>query len=183
VLGLLYPRRLQKTYHAAGGGCRNRACQVRSWSFEEAGLDWTQVEDWTVCTYVCICGWVSRWIRRLLVVAGEPGVLQQSPWLLLSNVELQATTEPHCSRSVQPGGICAYVAYIASRLPEVRGRACAGAASASYASCRSDSIYSRKRLTSQDELHCELHPYWRRAVCCSPVIRGRERGEGEGGGA
>jgi hypothetical protein len=26
-------------------------------------------------------------------------------------------------------------------LPEVRGRACAGAASASYASCRSDSIY------------------------------------------
>jgi hypothetical protein len=39
VLGLLYPRRLQKTYHAAGGGCRNRACQVRSWSFEEAGLD------------------------------------------------------------------------------------------------------------------------------------------------
>jgi hypothetical protein len=27
-----------KTYHAAGGGCRNRACQVRGWSFEEAGL-------------------------------------------------------------------------------------------------------------------------------------------------
>jgi hypothetical protein len=31
--------------------------------------------------------------------------------------------------------------YIASRLPEVRGRACAGAASASYASYRSDSMY------------------------------------------
>ncbi len=31
--------------------------------------------------------------------------------------------------------------YSASRLPEVRGRACAQAASASYASCRSDSIY------------------------------------------
>jgi hypothetical protein len=30
LLGLLYPRRLKKTYHAAGGGCRNRACQVRS---------------------------------------------------------------------------------------------------------------------------------------------------------
>jgi hypothetical protein len=30
VLGLFYPRQLQKTYHAAGGGCRNRACQVRS---------------------------------------------------------------------------------------------------------------------------------------------------------
>jgi hypothetical protein len=62
VLGLLYPRRLQKTYHAAGGGCRNRACQVRSWSSEEAGLDLDTrlggqaVEDWTVCTYVCICG-------------------------------------------------------------------------------------------------------------------------------
>jgi hypothetical protein len=27
---VLYPRWLQKTYHAAGGGCRNRACQVRS---------------------------------------------------------------------------------------------------------------------------------------------------------
>jgi hypothetical protein len=39
VLGLLYPRRLQRTYHAAGGGCRNWACQVRSWSFEGAGLD------------------------------------------------------------------------------------------------------------------------------------------------
>jgi hypothetical protein len=38
VLGLLYPRRLQMTYHAAGGGCRNRACQVRSWSLEGAGL-------------------------------------------------------------------------------------------------------------------------------------------------
>jgi hypothetical protein len=42
VLGLLNPRWLQMTYHAlhdaAGGGCRDRACQVRSWSFEEAGL-------------------------------------------------------------------------------------------------------------------------------------------------
>jgi hypothetical protein len=59
VLGLIYPRRLKMTYHAAGGGCRNRACQVRSWGFEGAGLDLPgsrQVEDWTVCTYVCICG-------------------------------------------------------------------------------------------------------------------------------
>jgi hypothetical protein len=43
VLGLLYPRWLQKKYHAAGGvctgECRNRTCQVRSWSSEEAGLD------------------------------------------------------------------------------------------------------------------------------------------------
>jgi hypothetical protein len=42
VLGLLYPRRLQKIYHAAGGGCRNWACQVRSWSSEEAGWTWEQ---------------------------------------------------------------------------------------------------------------------------------------------
>jgi hypothetical protein len=34
-----------------------------------------------------------------------------------------------------------YMWYIASRLPEVRGWAGAGAASASYASYRSDSIY------------------------------------------
>jgi hypothetical protein len=43
--------------------------------------------------------------------------------------------------------------YIASRLPEVRGRACAGAASASYASYRSDSIcikepVIRKKITT-----------------------------------
>jgi hypothetical protein len=65
VLGLLYLRRLQMAYHAAGGGCHNRACQVRSWSSEEASWtsgDWTwagnrwKTEDWTVCTYVCICG-------------------------------------------------------------------------------------------------------------------------------
>jgi hypothetical protein len=39
VFGLLYPRQLKNTYHTAGGGCRNRACEVRSWGFEEAGLD------------------------------------------------------------------------------------------------------------------------------------------------
>ena len=39
VLGLLNPRWLQMTYHAAGGGCRNWACQARSWSFGEAA--WT----------------------------------------------------------------------------------------------------------------------------------------------
>jgi hypothetical protein len=72
VLGLLYPRRLQKTYHAAGGECRNRACQVRSWSFEEAGWTWAQDEDWTVCTYVCICGGdLDGAARRLLAVTGD----------------------------------------------------------------------------------------------------------------
>jgi hypothetical protein len=103
VLGLLYPRRLQKTYHAAGGGCRNRACQVRSWSFEGAGLDldtggrldrlYIRVRLWRVC---------SRWTRRLLVVTGARCPLSKP---VVAAVELEATTEPHCSRGVQPGGV------------------------------------------------------------------------------
>jgi hypothetical protein len=95
VLGLLYPRWLQKTYHAAGGRCRNRACQVRSWSSEGAGLGlgtggrldrlYIRVHLW----------WVSRWIRRLLVVTGARCPLTKP---VVTAVELQATTEPHCSR-------------------------------------------------------------------------------------
>jgi hypothetical protein len=49
---------------------------------------------------------VSRWIRRLLVVAGARCPLTKP---VVTAVELQATTEPHCSRGVQPGGICAHV--------------------------------------------------------------------------
>jgi hypothetical protein len=85
--------------------------------------------------------WVSRWIRRLLVVTGARCPLTKP---VVTAVELQATTEPHCSRGVQTGVYTAVFTltwYIASRLPEVRGRACAGAASASYASYRSDYIY------------------------------------------
>jgi hypothetical protein len=82
-----------------------------------------------------------------------------------------STTEPNCSRCVQPGGICVCVSvvhreptpggpgsgwrrgrkrlicqlplwsYLYIRLPEVRGRACDEAASASCASCRSDIIW------------------------------------------
>jgi hypothetical protein len=113
-------------------------------------------------------------------VATEPvkfvvGALRRPVWAW-------KTGEPHCSRGVQPSGICVYVAqreptpevrgracalcrgrkrlavpiaaearspavftctwYSASRPPEVRGRACAQAAGASYASCRSGSIYT-----------------------------------------
>jgi hypothetical protein len=75
---------------------------------------------------------VSRWIRQLLVVTGARSPLTKP---VVTAVELQATTEPHCSRGVQPGGICAHVP---------RGRACAKAASASYASCRSESIFNKK---------------------------------------
>jgi hypothetical protein len=62
---------------------------------------------------------------------------------VVTAVELQAPTEPHCSRGVQPGGIYVYVVH---REPTPGGpgsgfTACAGAASAPYASYRPGSIY------------------------------------------
>jgi hypothetical protein len=50
--------------------------------------------------------WVSRWIRRLLVVTGARCPLTKP---VVTAVELQATTGPRCSRGVQPGGICVWV--------------------------------------------------------------------------
>jgi hypothetical protein len=82
--------------------------------------------------------WVSRWTRRLLVMTGARCPLTKP---VVAAVELQATTEPHCSRGVQPAAVFAHIWHIAGRLLEVRGRACAQAAGASYASCRSDSVY------------------------------------------
>jgi hypothetical protein len=123
---VLYPRRLQKTYHAAGGGCRNRACQVRSWSFEGAGLDLDTGGRLDRLHIRVHLRWVSRWARRLLVVTGARCPLTKP---VVTAVEQQAATEPHCSRGAQPGGICdVYVVQRAGRLPEaVRGpgRACA----------------------------------------------------------
>jgi hypothetical protein len=49
--------------------------------------------------------WVSRWIRRLLVVTGARCPLTKP---VVTAVELQAATEPHCGRGVQPGGIYAH---------------------------------------------------------------------------
>jgi hypothetical protein len=49
--------------------------------------------------------WVYRWIRRLLVVTGARFPLTKP---VVTAVELQAATEPHCSRGVQPGGIYVY---------------------------------------------------------------------------
>jgi hypothetical protein len=117
-----------------GGGCRNRACQVRSWSFEGADLDLEvggrldrfhirRVHLW----------WVSRWIRRLLVMTGARCPLTKP---VVTAVELQATTEPHCSRGVQPGGICVHVVQ-REPTPGGPGRDCPQAACASCASCRS----------------------------------------------
>jgi hypothetical protein len=94
------------------------------------------VEDWTVGRlHICVhLRWVSRWTRRLLVVTGARCSLTKP---VVTAVELQAATEPHCSRGVQPGGICVHVVgwwYSASRPPEARGRACAQATSASCVS-------------------------------------------------
>jgi hypothetical protein len=132
VLGLLYPRRLQKTYHAAGGGCRNRACQVRSWSFEGAGLD------------LDTGGKLSRLHIRVhlwSVVVGismGPSVVGRY-WSPASSNKARG----YCCRTsgdhrapLQPGRAARrYLRVcwcIASRLPGVRGRAGAGAAGASY---------------------------------------------------
>jgi hypothetical protein len=76
---------------------------------------------------------------------------------VVTAVELQATTEPHCSRGVQPGGIYVYVGTAradsrgsgvglakrpqALHMPAAALILYAQAASASYASYRSDSIY------------------------------------------
>jgi hypothetical protein len=103
VLGLLNPRWLQMTHHTAGGGvCRNWACQVRSCSFEEAGLDlenrWKGIGTLDRLHIRVHLRWVSRcWARCPLT---KP---------MATAVELQAAIEPHCSRGVQPGGICACV--------------------------------------------------------------------------
>jgi hypothetical protein len=113
--------------------------------------------------------------RRLFVVTGARCPLTKPA---VTAVELRAATELHCSRGVQPGGICVYVVqrepnprgpesdlrpdrkrFVAllgcqlrsyfhiilaaftstwcstSRPPEVRGRACAQAASTPYATC------------------------------------------------
>jgi hypothetical protein len=138
VLGLLYPRWLQKTYHAAGGGCRNRACQVRSWSSEEAGLD-LETGGRLDRLHIRVHLWrVSRWIRRLLVVTGARCPLTKP---VVTAVELQATTASPIAAEACSPAVFACMWCIASRLPEVRGRAFAGAASASYTSHRSDSIF------------------------------------------
>jgi hypothetical protein len=67
------------------------------------------VEDWITLDRLHIrvhLWWVSRWNRRLLVVTGAQCPLTKP---VVAAVELQAATEPHCSRGVQPGGICVYV--------------------------------------------------------------------------
>jgi hypothetical protein len=67
------------------------------------GLDWTwktggRLDRLHIRVHLW---WVSRWVRRMLVVAGARCPLTQPG---VAAVEVQATTEPHCSRGVQPGG-------------------------------------------------------------------------------
>jgi hypothetical protein len=138
VLGLLYPRRLQMTYHAAGGGCRNRACQVCSWGFEEAGLDMDTGGRLGRLHIRVHLWWESRWSRRLLVVTGARCPLTKP---VVTAVELRVDHRAPWQPRRAARRYLRICRYIASRLPEVWGWAGAGAASASYASYRSDSIY------------------------------------------
>jgi hypothetical protein len=117
------------------------------------GLDWTwktggRLDRLHIRVHLW---WVSRWIRRLLVVAGSRCPLTKP---VVTAVELQATTEPHCSRGVQPGGIHAYVVQReltpggpGSGLRPGRKRFLCQLPLwfyiyASYSSCRSGSIYT-----------------------------------------
>ena len=72
MLGLLYPRWLQKAYHAAGGAgvATGPVKFVVGEIFEEAGLDLDtggRLDRLHICVHLW---WVSRWTRRLLVVTG-----------------------------------------------------------------------------------------------------------------
>jgi hypothetical protein len=90
------------------------------------------VEDWTVCTYVRVqCAYVVGVSVGPSLVGRDWSPVssnKQSPWLLLSNNRrpLSPIAAEACSPAVFT---CTW--YSASRLPEVRGRACAQAASAS----------------------------------------------------
>jgi hypothetical protein len=112
VLGLLHPRWLQKTHHARGIAPQGAGVATGPVKFVVEALrrlDWTweQVRGRLDRLYIRVhLRWVSRWTRQLLVVTGTRCPLTKP---VVTAVELQATTEPHCSRGVQPGGICVYV--------------------------------------------------------------------------
>jgi hypothetical protein len=104
---VLYPRRLQKTYHAAGGaGVATGPVKFVVEALRRLDCTWKTGERLDRLHMRVHLWWVSRWIRRLLVVTGARCPLTKP---VVTAVELQATTGPHCSRGVQPGGICAYV--------------------------------------------------------------------------
>jgi hypothetical protein len=169
VLGLLYPRRLQRHITPQGAGAATgpvklvvEALRRLDWGLDTGGR--LQLDRLHIRVHLW---WVSRWIRRLLVVTGARCPLTKP---VVAAVEQQATTEPHCSRGVQPGGICVYVgaACSASRPPEARGRACSQAASASYASCRSGSIvFFRITLSKPRTANSSRHQHFGRpSHCC-----------------
>jgi hypothetical protein len=108
VLGLLNPRWLQMSYHAAGGGCRNWACQVRSWSSEEAAWTGAAGSRWET-------GPLAQTCASVVGISMEPPVARRD-WNPVSSNKARGycfrapclPAEPHCSRGVQPGGFCAY---------------------------------------------------------------------------
>jgi hypothetical protein len=166
MLGLLYPRRLRKTHHVAGGGCRNRACQVRSWSSEEAGLAGPG-DRWEIGPWLLI---YPRRLRKTYHVAGagcrnracqvrswsfelRGGWISMGPSVVgrdWSPVSSNKARGYCCRTSCRPSspiaaGACSPAVFacawcIAGRLPKARGRAGAGAAGASYVSSRSGAM-------------------------------------------
>jgi hypothetical protein len=101
------PHRRKKPTRAQGAGVATGPVKFVVGALR--GLDWTCLGAGGRLDRLYIrvhLWWVSRWARRLLVVAGARCPLTKP---VFAAVELQATTEPHCSRGVQPGGICAYV--------------------------------------------------------------------------
>jgi hypothetical protein len=96
------------TYHAAGYGCRNRACQVRSWSYEEAGLD-LKTGGRLLGPFAHTCG-------SVVGVSADPPVVGRDCSPMSSNKARGCCCRtpgdhraPSCSRGLQPGGICACV--------------------------------------------------------------------------
>jgi hypothetical protein len=81
--------------------CRNLSCAVRGFA------SWQSQQRRLGSPYAPPTSHGRDW---------SPVSSKKKPWLLLS--DFVSTTEPHCSRGVQPGGICAYVVH---REPTPRG--------------------------------------------------------------
>jgi hypothetical protein len=100
VLGLLYPRWLQRTYHAAGAGVATGPVKfvVGALRRLDCGLDLETGGRSDRLHIRAHLWWVYRWTRRLLVVTGARCPLTKPA---VAAVELQAAIEPHCSTAAE----------------------------------------------------------------------------------
>jgi hypothetical protein len=115
VLGLLYPRWLQMTYHAAGGGCRTRLGLSAKFVVEALRrLDWTWAPRWEIGPFAHTCA-------SVVGILADPSVVGRGCSPVSSN-----KARGYCCRT--PGG---YRAPLQPRRAagglalRVRGRACA----------------------------------------------------------